>query len=229
MATAVRSALSNPKARSAIARRAGQIAKVKIAEAAKSYRDRLKRVAPALSKDVIEAYVIPGATGVVGAIGVDMVLDQFKPLAGAKGDISKILAGITAGTVGRQVLKGNKYVHGLAMGVVIVNTYKLATRVMNRTVAGKGMAGLLTDGSNQDLAGFPEDNGWEPVNILLADGTTTQGFQDAQGYLYDANGAQIVADGGEVAAPALQGLPFYDLPAGAKTGARITAGDHVVN
>lgn len=212
MASAVKSALSSPKAQSAIRARATSLAKVKVAEATKQIREKFKRNVPALSKDIVQSFVIPGVAGTAGAIGVDIVMDRFQPLAGAKGDIAKIMAGITVGTVGRKLLKNQPYVHQAALGVVIVNAYKLATRLMNRTTSGVGLKGLLDDGSNMDLAGFPSssDQGQlEAVNILLTDGSYTTGYQDAGGNLFDENGGLIVGDDD---ASGVNGIPFYEAP-----------------
>jgi len=228
MATAVAKALSSPKAQSAIRARATNIAKTKVAEATKQLREKFKRAAPAMSRDLVQSFLIPGAMGTAGAIGVDMVLDRFQPLAGAKGDIAKILAGVSVGTAGRKLLRNSPYVHSAALGVVIVNTYKLATRLMNRGVAGKGLKGLLDDDSNMDLAGYPDTAGdlagtgqLEAVNIALTDGSYTTGYQDSAGNLYDENGGLIVGE-----APELGALPYYDQTTKAT---RVTVGDMVIN
>ncbi len=227
MATAVSKALSSPKAQSAIRARATNLAKTKVAEALKSAREKFKRSAPALSKDIVQSFVIPGVAGTAGAIGVDMVLDRFQPLAGAKGDIAKIAAGIAAGTAGRKLLKSNPYLHSAALGVVIVNTYKLATRLMNRGVSGRGLKGLLDDGDNMDLAGYPDNMGMaghgqmEAVNIALKDGSYITGFEDRAGNLYDQDGRLIVSEQAQ-----MQGLPYYEQTP--ITG-RVTTGNAIVN
>ena len=189
----------------AVARRASVIAKQKVAEATKELREKFKRAAPQLRKDVMESFVLPGLSGVVGAVGADMVMDRFKPLAGAKGDIAKILAGVTVGTLGRKLVK-TPYLHCAALGITVVNGYKLATRLINRASTGQGLSGLLDDGDNRDLIGTGAQNPGsrlEEVNIYLRDGSQTRGYQDTAGNLYDANGAFISSGN----APALNALP----------------------
>ena len=215
MATAsVRKTLANPGAQRAIASKAAKLAKEKIASASKALKEKYKRAAPALRKDVIEAFVIPGVSGVLGAVGVDYVLDRFDVFEGAKGDIAKILAGVTVGTVGRKYLRGSPYVHHAALGVVVVNAYKLATRVTNRMVAGKSLSGLLDDGDNSDLSGYWGNTThlsgmgrMEAVYLQLADGSVIGGFQDEGGNLYDETGALIVFEDEQ-----MQGLPIESIP-----------------
>lgn len=203
MATAsVKNAQSS---QAAVARRASHIAKKKVAEVTKNLREKFKRAAPQLRKDVMESFVLPGLSGVVGAVGTDMVMDRFRPLAGAKGDIAKILAGVTVGTLGRKLVK-TPYLHSAALGITIVNGYKLATRLINRASTGQGLSGLLDDGDNRDLIGAGSSaptSRLEEVNIYLRDGSQTRGYQDAAGNLYDANGAFISSGN----APALNALP----------------------
>lgn len=209
-ATARKNLLSDPATQRAIAARAANLAKKKIGQAKAEIRERFKRAAPALRKDVLEAFVIPGGAGVAGAIGVDFVLDRFQPLSGAKGDIAKILAGVAVGTAGRKFLRNAPLVHHAALGVVVVNTYKLVTRLVNRAVAGRGLSGLLDDGDNADLAGYWGNtthlNGLDPVAITLSDGRVISGGQDSNGNVYDESGALLVFEDEQ-----LQGIPYQDV------------------
>ena len=167
MATAtLRKIVSNPAARAAPAARAKSGAK-RLAEGAKR---RYRSAAPAIKRDVVDGLLIPGAIGTAGAIGADVLLDRFAIFGGAKGDIAKLGAGLLLGVANQQTLR-NRHVHTGVQGIVIVNAYKVATRLMNRAVSGKGLAGFIDDNSNSDLAGYLGNVGsYEPVAISFADG-----------------------------------------------------------
>lgn len=211
MATAtLRKSLSSPGTQRAIAAKAKKIASEKIAAA----RERFRKAAPALKKDVLEAFIIPTGYGVAGAMAGDFVLDRFQVLGGAKGDISKILAALAIGTAGRKYLKGVRGVHEAAIGMLIVNTYKLGTRLVNRGTAGVPLSGLLDDNSNADLTGYWGNttvlNGLgrlDAVNLQLADGSVVPGYQDDAGNLYDEEGALIVLEDEQ-----MSGLPSEAIP-----------------
>lgn len=205
MATAtLRKIVSNPAARAALAARAKSGAK-RLAEGAKR---RYRSAAPAIKRDVVDGLLIPGAIGTAGAIGADVLLDRFAIFGGAKGDIAKLGAGLLLGVANQQTLR-NRHVHTGVQGIVIVNAYKVATRLMNRAVSGKGLAGFIDDNSNSDLAGYLGNVGsYEPVAISFADGTSITGWRDGLGNLYDGNGALIVYDGDQ-----LQGIPYEQIPA----------------
>lgn len=193
------------KTAASIRAKANHIAKQKTAEAIKAMKERFKKAAPQLRADVVERFAIPGAAGIAGAVAADVVLDRIKPLAGAKGDIAKLLAGVTVGTLGPKVVK-SPYIHHAAFGIVVVNGYKLVTRLTNRLATGQGLSGLLDDDSNADLIGAGRPP-LERVNILLNDGARIDGYQDAAGNLYDASGTLIGPGNSQ---PALNALPSDD-------------------
>ncbi|MBA4286407.1 MAG: hypothetical protein C0434_12855 [Xanthomonadaceae bacterium] len=219
MATAIQKALQSPKAQAAIRGRAAAIARQKTEEAVKAVRERMRKAAPVLRRDVLEAYLLPAAAGAGGAMALDMAAKVVGPKvgAGARGDVVKTAVAIAVGHFGRKAVR-TPWLQHAAIGAATVNLYNLAARVMNRAKAGT-LNGLMTESHNMDLAGYP---GMVPVAIHTTDGQVLNGLQGVDGSLYDSDGRLVPMlagpEGGDALAAVddLAGSGSYDL-AGSET------------
>lgn len=186
-------------------------------------RRRLRERGPKLTREFLQGIARPVGAGAAGAIGADMLLDRFRLFGGAKGDVAKLVAGLAIGFANQQTLRSAD-LQNAANGIVVINAYKFGTRLLNRGVSGKGLAGLMADDSNSDLAGFWNGDaaGYEAVAIEFTDGSAALGYRDAYGNVYDQQGALLAFDDEQE----LQGLPADRLPGPTK---RLVAGGVVAN
>lgn len=192
MATAVQKAISSPAGQAAVRGRAAAIARKKVEEATKAMRERFKKAAPALRKDVIESFAVPAATGAAGALALDMTLGRLPYVSGAKGDIMKGTVAVLVGTVGKKYIK-SPYLHSAAVGAATVNLYKLATRALNRA-GDKKLSSLLAGDDDSDLSSASNRAGGnlidvaaEPVLVSLTDGRTVRAYPTSSGDFILAN------------------------------------------
>lgn len=204
MATAVSKALASKSAQASIKARANNMAKSKIAEAAKALRQKFRDKAPALRKDFIEAYAVPAVAGVVGAHALDFTVGAMPWAQGAKGDLLKGGAAIAIGVFGKRFVK-SPYLQAAAVGGATVNLYKLTSRLFNRTATGT-LNGLFGNDGDADLnlSGLVDSNSGRLTAVQLTDpsGATALGYMDNAGNVFNSAGQS------------LNGVPAEDGPLG---------------